>query len=71
MKPMTQAEFVGNRGCICPNCRSQETHWTVWDEERGTATFHWHCNDCNAMWHSSYHLAYYDGMEVPDATAKP
>lgn len=65
--PLTNDQYVGRRGLVCPVCNSTDVTATEVYVEAGEATQDASCGDCLAEWKDNYHLVGYtlvsDGVE--------
>jgi hypothetical protein len=65
MKPMTEAEYVGHNGVICPVCRAEgHIEGGSFDLEEGYAFQDLGCQACGASWSDVYALTGYTMLEL-------
>lgn len=62
-KPITQAEYRKNSGCICPVCRGKDVTGESPEVDGSAIWANVSCEDCGAYWTDYYKLAGYDNLE--------
>lgn len=65
-KKLTDKQYVGKGGCVCPVCQSEDISGEHIEVDAGGAWQEINCGNCGATWNDVYKLVGYSELEVPE-----